>query len=298
PTPTPQPLCGNREVMYILGVGADSRADNYLYGLADVIRVARVDFVTPGITVLSIPRDLWVEIPDISDHYGFTHGKLNQSYLYGGPGMGYYDGPGGGAGLLARTLAKNFDLRVDRYAAVNMSTFVRIVDALGGIDITLEEDVDGRPIDDTTEDMGYFSAGNHHLSGEAALRLSRVRKKYSVFKRSDNQTLVLCAIREKLLSADVLPKIPKLVSAFQGALQTDLSLAEISQLLCLLPQVSKANLRFVSFPQEMFTPSRAYDPVYKINTFVWEVDFQALRQMAADFNGGNWRVQSTQPGCP
>ncbi len=298
PTTTPEPLCGGREVMYLLGIGADSRSDNYLYGLADVIRVARVDFVTPRITVLSIPRDLWVEIPAIEHNYGITHGKLNQAYLYGGPGMGYYDGPGGAAGLLARTLYQNFDLRVDHYGGVNMITFERIIDALGGIDVYLEEPVDGRPIDDRTEDMGYFAAGHHHLNGDAALRLSRVRKKYSVFKRADNQTLVMCAMRDKLLTPQVLPKIPQLVAAFKDSVQTDLSPAEISQLLCLLPRVSKENLLFASFPEELFEAGRAYDPVYKIHTFVWDVDYDILRQMVTDFKEGIWPNEPKEATCP
>jgi LCP family protein required for cell wall assembly len=163
-----------------------------------VIRIVRVDFVTPKITVLAMPRDLWVEIPDISHFYNITHGKLNQAYLYGGPGMGYYDGPGGGPGLLARTLDLNFGLRVDHYGAVNMFTFVKIVDAVGGLDIYLPTDVDGTPIDDKTEDMGYFTAGQHHFTGSEALRFARIRKRYNDFTRMDNQNMVLCALKDKV----------------------------------------------------------------------------------------------------
>ena len=63
------------------------------------MRVIRVDFVEPRVQVMTFPRDLYVEIPEIEDHYGITHGKLNQAYLYGNPGYGYYDGPGRGPGL-------------------------------------------------------------------------------------------------------------------------------------------------------------------------------------------------------
>jgi len=113
-TPRPQPFCGGPEQMTLLAIGADSGSD-YLYGLADVIRLVRVDFVTPKVSVLSMPRDLWVEIPEIKEPYGITHGKLNQSYFYGSPGMGYYKGPGAGPGLLARTLDLNFGFRPDHY---------------------------------------------------------------------------------------------------------------------------------------------------------------------------------------
>ncbi len=73
--------------------------------------------------------------------------------------------------MLARTLDLNFGLRVDHYGAVDMSTFVEIVDAVGGLEIYLPYDVDGRPIDEKTEDMGYFNAGQQHFTGEEALAL-------------------------------------------------------------------------------------------------------------------------------
>ena len=162
PTATPEPLCGGPPAMTVLALGIDG-GDNYLYGLSDVIRIVRVDFVTPKVTVLDMPRDLWVEIPEIEEQHGITHGKLNQAYFYGTPGMGYYEGPGQGAGLLARTLDLNFELPVDHYGAVNMQTFVKLVDAVGGIDIYLPTDMDGTPVDDKTEDMGYFYAGQQHF---------------------------------------------------------------------------------------------------------------------------------------
>jgi LCP family protein required for cell wall assembly len=297
PTATPEPLCGGPAVMYILGIGADADAD-YLYGLADAIRIARIDFVTPKITVISIPRDLWVEIPEISDHYDITHGKLNQAYFYGSPGMGYYDGPGGAPGLLARTIDLNFGVRVDHYGAVNMSTFVKIVDAVGGIDIYLPTDVDGRPIDDKTEDMGYFEAGQQHFNGDQALRFSRIRKKYSDFKRLDNQDMVICALREKILTPAVLPKIPQIVSAFQDSVQTDLSLEQIGQLACLLPKIKQENIILGSIPEEILSPSRIYSEEMKDNTYILDVDNQVIRDYFTRFMDGTYPDQPAEPSCP
>lgn len=298
PTATPAPLCGGPPVMTILGIGADNRDNTYLYGLGDVIRIARVDFVTPKITVLSLPRDLWVEIPEIEEHYEITHGKLNQAYFYGGPGMGYYDGPGGGPGLLARTLDLNFGLRVDHYGAINMLTFVKIVDAVGGIDIYLPNDVDGRPIDEKTEDMGYFTAGQHHFTGNEALRFSRIRKRYNDFTRMDHQTTILCALREKVLSPAMLPKLPKIVAAFQDAVLTDLSLEQLSQLACLLPQVERENLVFASLPEEILQPGRIYSPNLKGDTFVLTADNALLREYVAQFMTGEWRAEGGESTCP
>ncbi len=295
-TPTPQPFCGGPPVMAVLGIGADS--DDYDYGLADVIRIARVDFVTPKVSVLSMPRDLWVEIPDIAEHYNLTHGKLNQAYFYGGPGMGYYTGPGGGPGLLARTLDLNFGLRVDHYGAVNMDTFVKVVDAVGGIDLFLPNDVDGRPIDDRTADMGYFTAGQHHFTGIEALRLSRIRKKYNDFTRMDNQNIVICALKAKLTNPAVLPKIPQIIAAFQGSVLTDLSLEQISQFACLLPHLKRENLLFTSLPEEILSPSRVYSPQQKNTTFVMKADYNVIRDYVKQFMEGTWPNQPDEPTCP
>lgn len=297
PTVTPAPVCGGPPVMTLLAIGADSGVD-YRYGLADVIRIVRADFVEQKISVLSMPRDLWVEIPDISDNYDITHGKLNQSYFYGGPGMGYYDGPGGGPGLLARTLDLNFGLRVDHYGAVNMQTFVKIVDAVGGIDLYLPTDVDGTPIDEKTEDMGYFYAGNNHFTGQEALRFARIRKRYNDFTRMDNQNMVLCALREKVLSPAVLPKLPKIVAAFQDSVQTDVSPEQISQLACLLSKTDRESLLFTSLPQDLFEPGRAYSEVYENTTFVLEADYDEIRDYTARFMDGTWPTEPKEPTCP
>ncbi len=282
---TQTPICNGPPLMYILGVGSDSGSPDYLYGLADVIRIVRVDFITPRITVLTLPRDLWVEFPDIVEEHAdrVTHGKLNQAYLYGGPGMGYYDGPGGGPGLLARTLAHNYSLNVDHYGAVNMFAFERIIDALGGIDIYLDQDWDGTPVDEDTEDMGYFPAGQHHMSGDEALRFSRIRKRYSEVTRTDNQTLVICAVRDKLLRPNVIRSIPQLINSLIGMVQTDLTPAQIRQLACVLPKLEDDDLQFIRFPDEMMVQGRQYIPNLDSTTFVWDIPVEDIRQFIQDF---------------
>jgi LCP family protein required for cell wall assembly len=298
PTATPKPLCGGPPAMMILGIGADhGESFDYNYGLGDAIKIARVDFVTPKVSVLTIPRDLWVEIPGISDHYDITHGKLNQSYFYGNPGMGYYDGPGAGPGLMARTLDLNFGLRPDHYGAVNMEVFKKMVDAVGGIDIYLPTDVDGTPIDAKTEDMGYFTAGQHHFNGDQALRFSRIRKRYNDFTRADNQNMVICALEKKLTQPETLTKIPQLISAFKGQVLTDLSIAQFTQLACLLPKLDRKDIIFTSLPQDIFSPGRQYSPEQKDYTFVLEADQQVIRDYISQFVAGTWPTQPDEPTC-
>jgi len=280
-------LCAAPPVMNILAIGTDARGDNYNYGLADVIRLVRLDFVNPKVTVLEFPRDLWVEIPDIADNLdGQDHEKLNQSYLYGNRGFGYTDDSAQGPGLLARTLQLNFGTNIDHYAAVNMKTFVKLVNAVGGIDVNLPKAVDGRTADDTNTRL-LFQSGTHHLDGTRALTLARIRIS-GTFARADNQNRVLCALRDKLISPEVLTKLPQLIQSFQGAIQTDMSPAQLGQLACLGTQIQPGNIVFASFPEELFSQSRQFDPVFGKTVFVWDVDFDILRDYITQFNEGTW----------
>lgn len=295
PTKTPSftALCGAPPVMNLLLIGSDARNDSYNYGLADMIRLARVDFVEAKVTVLEFPRDLWVQIPDVADNInGQDHEKLNQAYLYGNPGFNYTDDPAHGPGLLARTLALNFGVQIDHYAAVNMRTFINVVNAVGGIDVHLPEPVDGR----TPEDMNnrlVFKAGTLHLNGDRALTLARIRIKGG-FARGENQNRVLCALRDKLASPSVIKDIPELIESFKDNVQTDLTPQQISQLACIGAQIDPGNIRFADFPEELFVTTREYDPVFSKNISVVKANFDILREYVTLFHLGAWPPASSE----
>lgn len=284
-TSTPEPLCGGPSVMNILAIGSDSRGNHYLYGLADIIRLVRVDFVNARVTVLEIPRDLWVDIPEISDHYGITQGKMNQAYLYGNKGLGYYDGPGEGPGLLARTLDLNLGARPDHYIAVNMKTFENIVDAVGGIDVYLPYEVSLRSAEHP--DWLHIEEGQHHFNGETALWVARIRQ-YNVFTRAENQNIVLCALRKKVLSPAIVPAIPELIATFKRNIQTDLSPEQINQLACLATQMDGSSVVFASFPIKLFQNAKQFDPQLNDTTSVLEADRDILRDYIQRFQLGLW----------
>jgi cell envelope-related function transcriptional attenuator common domain len=275
------PLCGQTPILNVLVVGIDYRGGNYLYGLADVIRIVRIDFTNHQVSVLTLDRAIWVEIPGISAHYGITNGMLNQAYFYGVPAMGYYDGSGGGAGLLAETLKKNFDLDVNNYAVVNFSTFVKFVDALGGIDVNLPEPVDGTP-------GTFFNAGEQHLNGTQSLELARIREKYTTLIRDSNQDFIIKGIFDKLSSPDVITKIPKLIQTFTGAGLTDLSPRQIENMACLLNKMGKTDLTFREIPDKYYVNGWTYDKDLNQNINIWNVDFNIFRSYVSDFMKGQW----------
>ena len=290
---TPAPVCGGPPAMFILLIGSDTRADSYAAGLADAIRVVRVDFVNPGIGYLAFPRDLYVEIPGIQSHGGITHGKLNQAYLYGNSAFGYSDLPGQGPGLLAATMAHNYGVDIDQYVAVNLQSFARIVDQLGGLDINLPYTVDGRAARSTDQDR-YFPAGQLHLSGYRTMLLARMRPNGDMV-RLRTQNLILKAFAAQLLSPATLPKLPALAETLYGAVQTDLAAGAISSLLCLGARIDSDDIQAVDFPEEWFTGTRIQDPVLG-NTFVWEVDESRVRDYVEQFERGALVGAGPNPG--
>jgi len=284
-TNTPQPMCGGPNIMNIVAIGSDQRTNSYVYGNGDIIRLVRVDFVTPKVTVLAFPRDLWVQIPYISDNLnGFDHGRLNQAYLYGQPGDGfhYWDDPSQGPGLLSLTLNINFGVQVDHYMAVNMRTFENVINAIDGINVNV-------PDLQTAYNTG-LKIGKHHLNGAEALKVARNRTQGAVFERTSNQNLVLCAIREKVLSPTVITQIPALIDSFKNNVQTDFTPDQLSQLACLGTKLPSKNIAFTNFPKELLKEDvRIYDdPAYPKGLLITQADFSLLRKYVEQFNAGTW----------
>ena len=276
------PLCGGPPLMNVLVIGADTRGDNYTYGLGDAIRLVRVDFTTPKVSVLEFPRDLWVEIPHIEDNLnGQDHEKLNQAYLYGQPGFKYWDDPSEGSGLTALTLNLNFGANIDHYVTVNMRTFEHVIDAMGGIEVEL-------PNEDVAKTSG-LSVGTHTLNGPQALKLARNRSG-GIFERADNQNLVLCAVRKKLTSPQIVAQIPALIETFQDNIRTDFTPEQLGQFACLATKLPGENILLASFPGELFKTTRVFDPVFDKRISIVDADFEILRDFVTRFQAGTWPV--------
>jgi LCP family protein required for cell wall assembly len=280
-------VCGGPPVMYILLLGSDQRGTDYSYGLADAIRLVRVDFVTPSVNMLDFPRDLWVEIPGISDHYNITHAKLNQAYFFGSPAIGYYNGLDGGPGLMAQTLQLNFGAQIDHYLVMNMQSFENLVDNIGGVDVYLNSEVDMNEGQDGANPAKVFAAGNHHLDGAQALAFTRDRIP-TIFQRARYQTMILQALEKKLLTPAMIPTWPQVIADLRNAVQTDLSPNEISQLVCLAKVLNGENITTVAFPDNMFASAHTYDPYRQVYTFTLDADFSQIRTYVSDFMNAVW----------
>jgi LCP family protein required for cell wall assembly len=269
--------------MTILAIGTDVRPGEHRYGLTDVMRAIRVDFQGQRVTALEFPRDLWVKIPEIEGNLKTDHQKLNTAYAYGSPDFG--------PSLLARTLNLNFGLNTDHYIVANMNVFADVIDALGGLDVTIPAGgIDGRTSTDRSERL-VFPEGPQHLNGEQALTLARMRN-VSVFARAEHQNMVMCALRKKVENPRVILQLPGIINSFMNNIQTDLTPEQISQLACLGTQMPRSNILFTAFPRELFKSAEVYDPVLDQDVFIWEADFDSLRSYVSQFQSGTWPSSS------
>jgi len=145
------PIEAPREPITILVLGRDSRDAENDYGRADTIMLFYLDPEEGTGSLLSIPRDTLVEIP------GHGADKINAAYAYGGEE------------LMIKTVSSFLDAEINHYVTLDFEGFVQLIDALGGVDITID-----RPLVDPKSGAN-FSAGSHHLTGEQALSYTRSR---------------------------------------------------------------------------------------------------------------------------
>jgi len=290
PTPSPEPvlaapplkgICNGPDgAMTILVVGTDSRWASYLYGMADSIMIMRVDFVSGEVALMGIPRGLWVEIPDVEEDNGRTHGKITQAYFFGTEGMGYYSGDGYGAGLLAETLRHNYGVEIDRYIVVNMKAFSDIIDLIGGIKI-----YNPYPLYSYQEIEPKFEIGGYFFSGNDALMYARYRDPRNSLDRIDRQAIVVEAVYEQAFSLSTIPKIPKIIGICKDNILTDLSLVEISQLACVAARTDLDQVVFTRIPKDLL-----YIPDWESSPWV-EHDPGSVAKVLNDFIEGIYPEQ-------
>ena len=183
-------LTFNKNVINILLVGSDHGAIKGDHGRSDSIMIATVNFKTKELKLTSLMRDMYVEIP------GHGHNKLNAAYAFGG------------VELLYQTIAKNFGIKIDNYCVVDFSTFEKVINKVGGVEISLEEK-EAKYLNTTNyiskKKYRNVKVGKQTLNGNQALGYARVRyvvsKKYGDgdFGRTGRQRAVLQAALNKVL---------------------------------------------------------------------------------------------------
>lgn len=217
--------------LLLLGSDNDSK---YVFPdlLTQVIMVVRIDPINNHVTMVSIPRDSWVNVPGQSEMH-----KLDQTFFVGALPRHSFDD---GVNLVRATIQQDYGIPIDRYAWIGLSGFASVIDTLDGIDIDV---VHPLPDDTYPDDTGkgtnprdpyaikrlYLAPGPQHLSGEQTLEYVRSRHADLVgdIGRTQRQQAVLTALKKKLDISNIFNHLSALFHDLSGKVYTDLSQNEI-----------------------------------------------------------------------
>lgn len=209
----------------VMGVRGDGDADNGGL-LTDTMMLFSLDKKTNKASLVSIPRDFYVYINDqLVDKVNSVYERL-------------------GVNGTKKLLSKITGVHIDHAVVFDFSSFKKIVDELGGIDITLD-----KPFEEPTQ-WGYafiLPEGPNHLDGEQALYYVRSRYSSSDFDRAARQQKVLFAIKDKVLAADFLSdpiKAFSLLTTLRSNIKTDINILDIKDLIGLADQISSSAKSF------------------------------------------------------
>lgn len=228
---------------YLL-LGLDQRDDEP--PRSDTVMLVNWDKANNRANVLSLPRDLWVDVP------GYGKEKLSSAYALGEGA----NGPGGAA-LIKRTLKENLGLEIEGHAAVTLEGFESIVDRLGGVwlDVPFPLADDEYPNKEGGYERLYIEAGLQHMDGERALKYARSRHADGDFGRVQRQQQVLTALRERVTRFGSATKIPGLISELRSQVETDLSTPELLKLAPAALRLHGDGIRGASVGYDLLEPT-------------------------------------------
>ena len=251
PMPTPNPssslprITDPRQIRILL-LGIDQRSATGDTGpfRTDTMILLNIDPVRKTVGVLSLPRDLWVNIPD------FTPGRINTANFIGD--VNAYPG-GGGPALAMETVSANFGIRVDKYLLINFDVFTTMVNALApnGVPLNVPEPIDDPNYPDDRYGTIHvrFPSGEQRLDAESLLQYARTRAtEGGDFDRARRQQQVLDALRAEVLSAggvlNFVSQAPRLWEELSNNYRTNLSYDEIIALGLLMGEIERDNIHY------------------------------------------------------
>ncbi|MEA1926265.1 MAG: LCP family protein [Patescibacteria group bacterium] len=212
----------------LLGMGGEGHKGKYL---TDTIMLVSISPKTYQSAMLSIPRDLYVKIPNSTG----IHTKINAVYAY--EARNKQSSAGESFASIKKAVRDVTGQDVHYFVALNFDGFKKIIDELGGIDIEVENDIhDSRfPGPNYSYETFKISKGFHHLDAETALKYARVRHtKGGDFGRAKRQQQVIAATKRKAFSLKTIAnptKITGIIDLLSENLKTDIQLSEIPSFL-------------------------------------------------------------------
>lgn len=252
-------------VMHVMILGVDRREDDV--GRSDTMMVTAVDMDQKKAALLSVPRDTRVKI----DGYGYE--KINHAYAYGGH-------------KLSQNAIENLlGVSIDHYILIDTKAFERIIDAIGGIDINVEKRMYYEdPWDDNGGLVIDLYPGEQHLDGQKAIQYVRYRDGEGDIGRIGRQQHFIKAVLAKVISPEMLPRLPKLVEEVSSAIKTDMSLAELLEFANTMKSVHDNGLT-----AQMVSGQ----PAYIDDVSYWIPDITDLRALLASELGSNLTAEAS-----
>lgn len=242
----------NRVSMLVMGLDYRDWASGEGPPRTDTMILFTLDPINRTAGMLSIPRDLWVNIP------GFEYGRINTAFQLGEA----YNLPGGGPQLATDTVEELLGVPVDYYAQIDFGAFVRFIDKIGGVDIDVKEKIKIDPLG--PGNTRRLKPGIQRLSGEYALAYARARKSEGGdFDRSQRQQQVVLAIRDKVLKENLMPRIvryaPDLYAEISSGIRTNLDLDQAVRLAWLASQIPIESIKRGSINADHVTFAKSPD---------------------------------------
>ncbi|MFN7037011.1 MAG: LCP family protein [Bellilinea sp.] len=183
----------------ILILGIDRAPDGSALGRSDTNILLSINPLRPDVKMLSIPRDLWVNIPGVGEN------RINTAHFFA-----EIEQPGSGPRATLETIRVNFGLDVPYYVRLRFDSVQPIVEAMGGITIELEQPTAGYP------------AGSHTLNGEQALAFARNRSGTDDFYRMAQGQLLFKAAFHQMLNPASWSRLPAVAAAALDSVDTNL----------------------------------------------------------------------------
>ena len=222
----------------VLIIGLDARDLDTSAPRSDTMILLTIDPLTKTAGMLSIPRDMWVNIP------GFGYSRINTAYSSGeGNRL-----PGGGPELARKTVEQFIGVPIQYYAQVDFNTFIQFIDRIGGIDIHNDEELRLDRIGSGKDKIKLTCCGMRHLPGEAALAYARHRKgDEGDFGRARRQQKVILAIRNKVLDPANFPSLiaqaDDFYNEFSAGIRTNMPFDTAIQLGVLAREIPVENIK-------------------------------------------------------
>ena len=222
----------------ILLMGIDRRCDEVGPVRTDSLMLLTVDPIGKTAAILSLPRDLWVEIP------GFGVERINQAHYFGE----IFEYPGGGPALAVDTVEAILGTDIHYFATVNFEAFIEVVDLLGGITLDVPEAINDENYPDECYGVDPFviGTGEQTLDGATALKYARTRAtENGDIARAARQQEVVLAVRDAAVSqvGELIIKVPQVWETLSQNVATTMQIEEAMQLAWLLPEIPRENIR-------------------------------------------------------